>query len=60
MKKEFNNHAEAIRWIASHAETESHFEILKDELEFNHIYTGEFFIHNLLMGHDVAYFEEAA
>ncbi|MBK8505734.1 MAG: hypothetical protein IPL46_28170 [Saprospiraceae bacterium] len=60
MTREFNNHAEAIKWIAAFAKTESHFEILIDELEFNHTYTGEFFIHTMLMANDVAYYVEAA
>lgn len=60
MTREFNSHAEAIQWIAKNAETESHFEILKDELEFNHTYTGEYFLNLLLLDNEVAYYSEAA
>ncbi|MCB0688937.1 MAG: hypothetical protein KDC53_20505 [Saprospiraceae bacterium] len=60
MSREFKSHAEAIQWIARNAETESHFEILKDELEFNHTYTGEYFINLLLLDNDVAFYSEAA
>ncbi len=58
MKKEFNNHMEAIDWIAEHAETESHFEILREELTFNHIYTGEYFVNSIDMEKEVVWLEE--
>ena len=57
MKKQFENHLQAIDWIADHAETESHFEILREELTFNHIYTGEYFIDTLLSDREVAWIE---
>ncbi len=58
MRREFNNHMEAINWIADNAETESHFEILREELTFNHIYTGEYFINSMIMDRDVAWIDE--
>ena len=45
MRREFNNHMEAITWIAENAKSEAHFEIMREELTFNHIYTAEYFIH---------------
>jgi hypothetical protein len=57
MKKEFESHLEAIDWIAQHAETESHFEILREELIFNHIYTGEYFIDSIAMDREVVWIE---
>ena len=61
MKKQFENHLQAIDWIADkkHAETESHFEILREELIFNHIYTGEYFIDALLSDREVAWIEKS-
>ena len=48
MKKEFNSYAEAISWIAQFAITKSHVAILRKELEFNHDYTGYYFIHTII------------
>ena len=59
MRKEFNNHMEAINWIADHAETESHFEILREEIIFNHIYTGEYFINSIEMEKEVVWLGES-
>ena len=44
MKKVFQNRLEAINWIATHAEDEGQFEVMREELNFNHIYTGRYFI----------------
>lgn len=44
MKQEFTTQIEAIDWIAENARDESHFEIMREELLFNQIYTGAFFI----------------
>ena len=55
MRREFNSHMEAINWIAENAKTESHFEILREEITFNHIYTGEYFISSLLTDREVAW-----
>ena len=60
MKKEFENNLQAIDWIAEHAETESHFEILREELIFNHIYTGEYFIESILTNREVAWIDKSA
>ena len=55
MKKEFNSHLEAINWIAQQAKTESHFEILREELIFNHIYTGEYFLEDISCDRAIAW-----
>lgn len=55
MKKYFKTQLEAIHWIADQAQNESHFEILREELLFNHIYTEEFFIHMVLLEKDVVW-----
>ena len=47
MKKEFTSRLEAIEWIAVHAENEAQFEVWREELLFNHIYTNEFFISSI-------------
>ena len=44
MKLEFNSCANAIKWIMKHARTEVDFQTLREELDFNHIFTGEYFI----------------
>ncbi len=42
--KSFKNRLDAINWIANHAETEGQFEVIREQLNFNYIYTNEFFI----------------
>jgi hypothetical protein len=44
MKKEFTSRLEAIEWIANNANDEAQFEVWREELLFNHIYTNEFYI----------------
>jgi len=44
MKKIFKDRIEAIEWIANYVETEGQFEVLRERLNFNHIYTGTFFL----------------
>ncbi|MEZ5041723.1 MAG: hypothetical protein R2828_17645 [Saprospiraceae bacterium] len=44
MKKLFSNRLEAIDWIAENAEDESQFEVLREQLNFNFIYTGQLFV----------------
>ncbi len=44
MKVQFPNRLKAIEWIANHTEDEGQFEVLREQLNFNHIYTGEFFL----------------
>ncbi len=44
MKKQFQNRLEAIDWIAAFVENEAQFEVLREELNFNFIYTGAFFL----------------
>jgi len=44
MKKIFQNRLEAIKWIVENVEDEGQFEVLRERLNFNHIYTGSYFI----------------
>ena len=44
MKVQFPNRIKAIEWIADYVEDEGQFEVLREQLNFNHIYTGEFFL----------------
>ena len=45
MKKiTFANRLAAIDWIAAHTEDEGQFEVLREQLNFNYIYTGDFFL----------------
>lgn len=40
----FKDRIEAISWIVEHAENEGHFEILREQLLFNFIYTEVYFL----------------
>ena len=44
MRKVFKNRLEAIDWIAENAEDEGQFEVLREQLNFNFIYTGKYFV----------------
>jgi len=44
MKIKFASRLEAIDWIANHVEDEGQFEVLREQLNFNHIYNGYFFL----------------
>jgi len=44
MKIDFENRIEAIEWIASHVDDEGQFEALREELNYNYIYTGVFYL----------------
>ena len=44
MKKKFQNHLEAIDWIAAYVDNEGQFEVLREQLNFNHIYTGYYYL----------------
>ena len=57
MKKFFKTQLEAIQWISEKAQNEAHFEILREELLFNHIYTNEYFVHLVLLEEDVAWLD---
>ena len=39
MKKMFQNRLEAIDWIANKAQNEGQFEVWREQLTFNHIYS---------------------
>ncbi|MDH3651783.1 MAG: hypothetical protein OEQ53_19015 [Saprospiraceae bacterium] len=55
MKKYFKSHLAGIQWISDNAQNEAHFEILREELTFNHIYTEEYFVHMVLMEKDIVW-----
>lgn len=44
MTIQFQSRIEAINWIADYAEDEGHFEVLREQLNFNFIYTGRYFL----------------
>lgn len=44
MKKEFENRLMAINWIANNTDDEGKFEVLREQLNFNFIYTGTYFL----------------
>ena len=44
MTKVFTSRLEAINWLADYAENEAQFEVLREELQFNYIYSGIFYV----------------
>ena len=60
MKKHFSNRLEAIDWIAEKAENESQFEVMREQLNFNYIYTGQYFVEYRKEEGEVAWLEETA
>ena len=44
MKKQFHTRLGAIDWLASFAQNEAQFEVMREQLMYNHLYTGEFFV----------------
>jgi len=44
MKKTFHNRLAAVEWIADYVEDEAQFEVLREQLNFNFIYTGVYFL----------------
>lgn len=44
MKVTFGTRLEAIEWIAQYVEDEGQFEVFREELNFNHIYSGQFYL----------------
>ena len=53
MKKVFESRLEAIDWIAEHAENEGQFEAMREQLLFNYIYSGVYYIDSDKMKEDV-------
>ncbi|NND35202.1 MAG: hypothetical protein HKN76_21625 [Saprospiraceae bacterium] len=49
MRKEFQDFLNAITWIAEHAITQFHLDLLKEELISNHRTTGKYFIHTIIL-----------
>ena len=44
MKIRFKNRLEAVEWIADYVENEGQFEVLREQLNFNFIYEGVYFL----------------
>ena len=44
MKKYFKSRMEAINWIADHSDNEGQFEVLREQLNYNYIYTSIYFV----------------
>ena len=44
MKKSFQNRIQAVEWIAGFVEDEGQFEVLREQLTFNYIYHGTYFL----------------
>ena len=44
MKIRFSYRMEAIEWIAGHVDDEGQFEVLREQLNYNYIYTGSYFL----------------
>lgn len=44
MKIKFQSRLSAIKWIAQHSENEGQFEVLREQLTWNYIYTKEYFL----------------
>jgi len=44
MKIRFKDRLDAVEWIADYAENEGQFEVLREQLNFNYIYEGAYFI----------------
>ena len=44
MKKQFQNRITAINWIADYVDNEGQFEVLREQLNFNFIYNGAYFL----------------
>lgn len=44
MKVTFETRLEAIDWIAEYVDDEGQFEVLREQLNFNYIYTGKYFL----------------
>ncbi|MCB0548503.1 MAG: hypothetical protein KDD19_13055 [Phaeodactylibacter sp.] len=44
MKIRFKDRLEAVEWIANYVENEGQFEVLREQLNFNYIYEGTYFL----------------
>lgn len=44
MKIKFKSRLEAIDWIVANVENEGQFEVLREQLNYNHIYTRTYFL----------------
>ncbi len=53
MKKEFKTLKEGLTWIALHAISQVHLELLSHELTSNHRYTGHYFIHTIIPDYQI-------
>ena len=53
----FKTRLEAIDWIADHAQDEGQFEVWREQLNFNYIYTGQYFIDPKVPTAEVSFLE---
>ncbi|MGK0174145.1 MAG: hypothetical protein ACI9AT_000525 [Ulvibacter sp.] len=53
MKKSFQNRIGAINWIANFVDNEGQFEVLREQLTFNYIYSKSYFL-NLVKKENLA------
>lgn len=44
MKMQFETRLEAIDWIANYTDDEGWFEVLREQLNYNYIYSNKFFL----------------
>ena len=58
MKKIFQTRLEATDWIAARAENEGQFEAMREQVLFNFIYFGEYFIDTDTVLEDVVMLDE--
>jgi hypothetical protein len=58
MRHEFTNRIDAINWIAENVENEAQFEVLREELYFNYIYTGTFCVNMKLVDFEIVWLDQ--
>ncbi len=58
MKKTFATRLEAIEWIASQARDEGQFEVWREQLNFNYIYSGTYFVDANAPQEEVSWLED--
>ena len=58
MKIIFKNRLEAIDWIAEKAEDEGQFEVMREKLNFNFIYTGQLFLDSSINVDEVVFLDD--
>ncbi len=58
MKKVFQTRLEATDWIAARAENEGQFEVMREQLLFNFIYTGIYYIDTDVIQEDIVMLDD--